>query len=488
MENESSTRSPQLVSTFDHSAGGAISIHGVEKAKAPLVILGQKNRDWREESRKKGRNLLPNEVQSAKVGKDFFTEKTLGANGALQDFGLNFVKAAVEDNDGDVTMVEARTLEVIAQGCAPKAKTVDEEALEALMGNGSKTSTLVLPVIPANDADNNTQNGSFTRLGASEDDSFRSDVASRPDSASLDDYAAVPIEEFGAALLRGMGWKEGDVVGKRKNQISVARIVERRPALLGIGAKEVPGGVGEEFGAWGKAARGAGGKRKVEKSYNPVLLRNFKTGEMLTEEELHEKKEARKREEVDWRERRDRNLAIDEGKKNARKDRTLAIEDGRKHDRRHHHRDKDRDRDRDRIDSSRNSSSRRQRDRSRSVDGNNDRHTSSKRHRSPSLTGPPPLSHAKRRRSRSSSPEREQERKDRRRRDRDDDDHGYGSGGYRHERREYDGRRRDREMTDEGRGGRRDRRDRERDREGERERDGKRDYETRRSRRREEVF
>jgi len=95
--------------------------------------------------------------------------------------------------------------------------------------------------------------------GINEDDAFRNDVASRPDMASLEDYAAVPVEEFGAALLRGMGWKEGDVVGKRKEQISKARVVKIRPALLGIGAKEVPGGVGDEFGAWGKAAKG--GKR-----------------------------------------------------------------------------------------------------------------------------------------------------------------------------------------------------------------------------------
>lgn len=34
--------------------------------------------------------------------------------------------------------------------------------------------------------------------------------------ASLDDYERVPIEAFGAALLRGMGWKEGEALGSGK--------------------------------------------------------------------------------------------------------------------------------------------------------------------------------------------------------------------------------------------------------------------------------
>jgi hypothetical protein len=35
--------------------------------------------------------------------------------------------------------------------------------------------------------------------------------------SSLDDYERVPIDAFGAALLRGMGWKEGNMVGKNQS-------------------------------------------------------------------------------------------------------------------------------------------------------------------------------------------------------------------------------------------------------------------------------
>lgn len=373
-DNESSIHGPQLVSSFDHSAGGAISVDGVEKPKAPLIIVAQKNRDWREESRRKrGRNLLPAEVQAA--NQDASEKDVVERDVAPRDFGLSFVTAEVRDKDGDVTMVEAQITEEVSQQEAERPRTVEDEAIEALMGNRNKPSTLVIPAIRADERFDIAQNGRLNGPEGNEDDSFRSDVASRPDSASLDEYAAVPIEEFGAALLRGMGWKEGDVVGKRQNQTIIARKVERRPALLGIGAKEVPGGVGDELGAWGKVARG---KRKLDKSYNPVLLRNSKTGEMLTEEELEAKKQAQKREEADWRQRRDRNLAIDEEKKSERRDRQSAIEKGSKSERRLP-REHDRERDRD---SSRHSSSRRAR--SRSADSSS-RHRSSRRERSRSV-------------------------------------------------------------------------------------------------------
>ena len=40
------------------------------------------------------------------------------------------------------------------------------------------------------------------------------DVALRPDEAKEADYEQVPIEQYGFAMLRGMGWKEGMGIGK----------------------------------------------------------------------------------------------------------------------------------------------------------------------------------------------------------------------------------------------------------------------------------
>lgn len=353
-DDEIINQEPQLVSSFDNSAGGAITINGDGKPKAPLVIQGQRNRDWREEARKKrGKNLLPAELQGIRSGQVPLEKTVTEKQNALQEFGLVSITTEAKDMDGDLVMPEAPIARNVSQVEAPLPKTGDEEALDALLGQGLKASNLILPAMAANDEEAIMQN---RRSGTNEDGSFRSDVASRPDSASLDEYAAVPIEEFGAALLRGMGWKEGDAVGKRKHQKVKARVVERRPALLGIGAKEVAGGV-EELGAWGKTT--TKGKRKVEKSYTPVLLRNTRTGEILTEEELEAKQEAQKREDIDWRERRDRNLANDEGKKSERKERGLTSEEDMMTERRRGEKKRDYD------EESRNSSIRR---RSRSPD------------------------------------------------------------------------------------------------------------------------
>lgn len=335
-DDETINQEPQLVSSFDNSAGGAITINGDGKPKAPLVIQSQRNRDWREETRRKrGKNLLPAEIQGTRSGQVPLENAAAEKQNALEEFGLVSVTTEAKDMDGDLLMPEASITKIESSEEAPLPRTADEEALDALLGQGLKGSTLILPSMAPNDEEAIMQN---RRSGANEDDSFRSDVASRPDSASLDEYAAVPIEEFGAALLRGMGWKEGDAVGKRKHQKVTTRVVERRPALLGIGAKEVPGGI-EELGAWGKTT--TKGKRKVEKAYTPVLLRNRRTGEILTEEELEAKQEAQKREDIDWRERRDRNLAIDEGKKSDRKDKGLISEEYMKSERRRREKNRD---------------------------------------------------------------------------------------------------------------------------------------------------
>ena len=35
-----------------------------------------------------------------------------------------------------------------------------------------------------------------------------------PTQSTLDEYEAMPIGVFGEAVLRGMGWKKGDAIGK----------------------------------------------------------------------------------------------------------------------------------------------------------------------------------------------------------------------------------------------------------------------------------
>lgn len=35
------------------------------------------------------------------------------------------------------------------------------------------------------------------------------------EESTLEDYEKIPINDFGMAMLRGMGWKEGSGIGKK---------------------------------------------------------------------------------------------------------------------------------------------------------------------------------------------------------------------------------------------------------------------------------
>ncbi len=53
-------------------------------------------------------------------------------------------------------------------------------------------------------------------IPANETIAFRDDVQSRPEEATMEDYENIPVDEFGAALLRGLGWNEGEGIGRNR--------------------------------------------------------------------------------------------------------------------------------------------------------------------------------------------------------------------------------------------------------------------------------
>lgn len=57
-----------------------------------------------------------------------------------------------------------------------------------------------------------------------------------PDMSSVEAYEAMPIEEFGMAMLRGMGWKEGMGVGRNRQVVEAIEYL-KRPERLGLGAQ-----------------------------------------------------------------------------------------------------------------------------------------------------------------------------------------------------------------------------------------------------------
>ncbi|OCK84126.1 hypothetical protein K432DRAFT_414210 [Lepidopterella palustris CBS 459.81] len=249
-EDEADAAPQQVaVSAFDSSAGGAIAESNPTQVTGPLIIEQLPNRrDWRQGRHKRQRNI---EAQNSQSNGSSVNDHKDIVGGSGLSYGLSVVRK--EESTADQTkpkgMSEAAVAETITL-------TEDELALKALLGEEPK-SNLVLPAV------------------ANEEEAFHRDYNEAPDAPTLEDYERVKVEDFGAALLRGMGWRDGE-------EISKPRLLERRPALLGLGAKD-DAAVGIELGEWGKATKG---KRKVDQAYNPVLLLNKQTGEKLTEEEL----------------------------------------------------------------------------------------------------------------------------------------------------------------------------------------------------------
>ncbi|KAL4878508.1 DExH-box splicing factor binding site-domain-containing protein [Aspergillus karnatakaensis] len=325
----------ESVSGFDTLTGKTISSDGASQEKKPLTIPVASGNNWRDrpgvvKRARGGKNLLPKEVQAMEEARRKGVDVSSGGEsvGPSPTYGLSFAHgqdAAAPEKNGDGAGGQEMNDAAPVVEEERKPLTEDEIALRALVreskGEVEGRSDLVIESRRAGEED---EDGMYDEH-PSETKSFRADIAARPESATLDQYNAIPVEEFGAALLRGMGWKEGQAVGKNYGSADLKRantphVPARRPGFLGIGAKDVSNGKAEvELGAWGKAAmrkgsRKAGeekdGERNTEGVYMPVLMRNKKTGETITPEELSAlAKESKKRnDEEDWKERRDRNL------------------------------------------------------------------------------------------------------------------------------------------------------------------------------------
>ncbi|XP_072102503.1 G-patch domain and KOW motifs-containing protein [Mobula birostris] len=68
------------------------------------------------------------------------------------------------------------------------------------------------------------------------EDGEKVNVELRPESSTAEDYESVPVEAYGMAMLRGMGWKEGEGIGRTFKQDVKPLEQQLRPKGLGLGA------------------------------------------------------------------------------------------------------------------------------------------------------------------------------------------------------------------------------------------------------------
>lgn len=69
------------------------------------------------------------------------------------------------------------------------------------------------------------------------------DINVAPEEATAEEYENVPVEEFGAALLRGMGWKANN----KKSLKKMPELSGKKGLFLGIGAKTEEADIMEEL-------------------------------------------------------------------------------------------------------------------------------------------------------------------------------------------------------------------------------------------------
>ncbi|PPQ98382.1 hypothetical protein CVT24_004061 [Panaeolus cyanescens] len=332
----------ELVTGFDKF--GVQRLNGErKKPEKPLVIPALKNKDWREQARKrKGLQYVPPSA-AATTGADgsvggLGTRDTINSGPVLSGLQFHAKKSSVveetievRDEHGDVAMTEAEEL------------TEDQRALQALLaeaGGELQHDGPVIDIIPT---------------PVSEADALKQDVEELPDEATLDDYARVPVSQFGAALLRGMGWKEGTAASRKPGKgIVEPYLPTARPALLGIGAKEQ-----EVFDDGSKGKK----SKYVEKRYVPIIKQERTPSTTSSSRDRRERSRSP---------RRDSSRRNSPDRYESRKDRDKDSDSRSRHyddDRRNRDRDNDRDRER----------SRRYESDSRRSDGRDKRYDSDKR-------------------------------------------------------------------------------------------------------------
>ena len=226
------------------------SLNGEKKERKPLVIAPLKNKDWRELARKRrngGQYVIPS--GAAVTGKD----GSVGGLGTKDTINSGPVLSGLQVKQKTIISVveEVNTVEDSQDVKMEIEETEDQKALRAILAeaNGETQDGLVIGIIPT---------------PISEADALKQDVDELPDAATLEDYARVPVSQFGAALLRGMGWKEGTSASRKPGKgLIEPYLPSARPSLLGLGAKEQE--------VYDDGSKKGGKSKRPDRRYVPVV-------------------------------------------------------------------------------------------------------------------------------------------------------------------------------------------------------------------------
>lgn len=201
------------------------------KTSEKKVLIDSKLRDASTKDNDEGRDFIKDVKDNAIIG----TLKTRDVNKPLvipliQHNHWRTNKPAV---NGDTEVKETELTE--GKDEEQRELTLMEEAAKEIMeetarelneweGRTDKGRLDQLPAVIVNAAPSDLEN----------DDHL--DVSQRAEASTMEDYESVPIEQYGLAMLRGMGWKPGEGIGGYKKEVVQIFDPQSRPKGLGLGA------------------------------------------------------------------------------------------------------------------------------------------------------------------------------------------------------------------------------------------------------------
>ncbi|KAI2636300.1 DExH-box splicing factor binding site-domain-containing protein [Hypomontagnella submonticulosa] len=200
-----------------------------KRPNAPYVITGHKNRDWKADL-KSQRDTKADASGQVRVQSNGPAEMDPADQDKNIKWGLTLTKKPAQDNP-EVTdeTAQSEDVSIILDSTTPHpddngdpSKNEDNDAMDALLGKKRKS---------AKDLVIEHTSRHSTPGTPSEQDLYRRRMEEAADISTIEEYDQIPEGEFGAAMLRGMGWK-GEEQGSRPKE------VKRRPHLMGLGSKE----------------------------------------------------------------------------------------------------------------------------------------------------------------------------------------------------------------------------------------------------------
>ena len=215
-----------------------------QKPEGPLVIPSMPNRDWRQVTTNKRPSYRPetrrreteDDTKPDRIGDEpqrsglrFAVRQEEKASGDDVKVKQELPDSTHTNGDGDAFQAAVKQEPIDPSEVKPESKppTLEEQALQALLAGDMSTESDAeraqreLVIMSERDRE---------IAPISEGDALQRDLDALPEESTGDDYRNVPIEAFGMAMLRGMGWNPKDDTNTK------IHTPKARPGQLGLGA------------------------------------------------------------------------------------------------------------------------------------------------------------------------------------------------------------------------------------------------------------